>query len=118
MTRIVKPLAGEQTTYTTVANANTVIINYYYTGDQLYSGNNESITAPDGSIIGVQLPANVVIRVVNPGVANQVHLLFSSGVEYANLTVLNTEPTYIWKWNQTDQVWGNGMVFTPISFRD
>ena len=63
---------------------------------------------------------NVLIRVFNPGAAGVLHLYSNTAnslVEYANVTIANTEQGVIIIKATTDQIQGNGMFAVPVAYR-
>jgi len=80
----------------------------------------QTIIKPIGPEIAIDtantVANNVLVRIINTGAASVLHVTTSSGTEYANLTVSNTEAVIISK-KVDDKVAGTGMKAVPIAYK-
>lgn len=77
-----------------------------------------SVAETGHTLFGVNNMNNAqVLRILNLGAANSVHICAANNTEYANLTSVNSEVLYIQK-TMSDTLWANGSISAaPVSVR-
>jgi hypothetical protein len=79
-------------------------------------GGEVTLNVASGNTISSSNSGGSLIRIINTGGPNLLHFQYANGVEYANMTISNSESVIIWK-NNTDLLLGNSMMAVPVAYR-
>ncbi len=81
-------------------------------------GNEITLNVASGSAItsSNNIGTGCLVRVINAGGVNPLIFQYANGVQYANITLANSESVVVWK-NNTDLLLGNSMLAVLCAFK-